>query len=117
MGVAATPGTIPWEGAELACIRDLDNPIWSKVFRKGRVREMPPSTSTRLSLTSFTIGQTTRGYRPGFGIKSGWSPRSKVMGTSDHLRYSGVVGPTDMTSRAVSFCFLLGSYELGPPKI
>jgi hypothetical protein len=23
---------------------------------------------------------------PGFGIKSEWSPQSKVMGTSDHLR-------------------------------
>jgi hypothetical protein len=35
--------------------------------------------------------------------------QSKVMGTSDHLRYSGVAGETAMTSRAVSFCFPLMS--------
>jgi hypothetical protein len=28
-----------------------------------------------------------------------------------------VVGLTAMTSRAMSFCFLLGSYESGPPKM
>jgi hypothetical protein len=53
---------------------------------------------------------------PSFGIKSGWSPQLKVMGTLDHLRYSGVAGPTAKTSRAVSFFFLLGSYESGPPN-
>jgi hypothetical protein len=31
------------------------------------------------------------------------------MGTSDHFMYSGVAGPTAMTSRAVSFYFLLDS--------
>jgi hypothetical protein len=46
---------------------------------------------------------------PQFGIKSGWSPLSKVMGTSDHFRYSTVVGETTTTSRAVSFYFLLNS--------
>jgi hypothetical protein len=29
----------------------------------------------------------------------------------------GVVGPTAKASRAVSFCFILGSYDSGPPKI
>jgi hypothetical protein len=37
------------------------------------------------------------------------------MGTSDHLRYSGVAGDTAMISQAVSFYFLLDSYESGPP--
>jgi hypothetical protein len=82
-----------------------------------RLRELPPYTSTQLSLTSFMMGQTTRGYHPSFGIKSGWSPRSKIMGTSDHLRYSRVAGLTAMTSRAVSFCFLVGSYESGPRNV
>jgi hypothetical protein len=86
MGVAA-PGTIPWKGVQLVHRRDLDNPVWSKAFRKRRLRELPPSTSTQLSLMSFT----------------------KVIGTSDHLRYLGVAGPTAMTSWAFSFCFLLGS--------
>jgi hypothetical protein len=114
MGIAAAPGTVPWKGARLVRRTDLDNPIWSKVFRKRRLRELPPSTSTQLSLTSFTMGQTTRGYCPDFGIKSKSSLRSKVMGTTDHLRYSRVVG---LTSQAVSFCFLLGSYESRPPKM
>jgi hypothetical protein len=72
-------------------------------------RELPPSMRTRLSLTSFTMGQVMRGYRPVFGIKSQWSLWSKVMGTSDHFKYAGVVGETAKTSRAVSLCFLLGS--------
>jgi hypothetical protein len=55
-----------------------------------------------------------RGNCPGYGTKSGWSLRSKVMGTSDHFRYSGVVGETAMTSQAVSFYFLVDSYEPGP---
>jgi hypothetical protein len=58
-----------------------------------------------------------RGYRPGFGTKSGWSLWSKVMGTSDHLRYSRVAGETVMTSRAVSFYFRLDSKESGSPEI
>jgi hypothetical protein len=33
--------------------------------------------------------QTMRGYHPGFGTKFRLSLRSKVMETSDHLRYSG----------------------------
>jgi hypothetical protein len=70
---------------------------------------------TQLRLMSLTMGLTMRGYRPGFGTMSGWSLRSKVMGTLDHLRYSGVAGETAMTSRAVSFYFLLDSYESGPP--
>jgi hypothetical protein len=44
---------------------------------------------TWLSLTYLMMGLTMRGYRPGFGTESGWSLRSKVMGISDHLRYSG----------------------------
>jgi hypothetical protein len=55
------------------------------------------------------MGLTMRGYRPGFGTKFRWSLRSKVMETSDHLRYSGVVGETVMTSRVMSFCFRLDS--------
>jgi hypothetical protein len=42
----ATPGAIPWKGAQLRRGRDLDNPIWLKVFRKTRLRELPPFTST-----------------------------------------------------------------------
>jgi hypothetical protein len=61
------------------------------------------------------MGLTMRVYRPGFGTKSEWSLRLKVMGTSDHLRHSGVVGETVMTTRAVSFYFLLDSYETGSP--
>jgi hypothetical protein len=54
-------------------------------------------------------GLVMRGYRPGFGTKFGWSLWSKVMGTSNHFRYSEVVGETTMTSRAMSFCFVLDS--------
>jgi hypothetical protein len=72
-------------------------------------------TRTRLSFMSLTMGLTIRGYHPGFGTKSGWSLRSKVMETLSHLTYSGVVGETTITSRAMSFCFLLDSHELGPP--
>jgi hypothetical protein len=46
---------------------------------------------------------------PRFGTKFRWSLRSKVMGTSDHVRYSGEVGETTMTSWAVSFFFCLDS--------
>jgi hypothetical protein len=67
----------------------MDNLIWSKVFRNRMFRELPPSMRTQLSLTSLTMGQTMSGYRPSFGIKSGWSLWSKVMGTSYYLRYSG----------------------------
>jgi hypothetical protein len=31
-GVAATPETVPWKGARLGHNKDLDNPIWSKIF-------------------------------------------------------------------------------------
>jgi hypothetical protein len=116
MGVVVVLGTIPWKGARLGCRRDLDNPIWSKVFRKKRLRELPPSTSTLLSLTSFMMEQTTRGYCPGFGIKSGWSPWSKVMGILDHLRYSGVAGLTTKTSQAVRFLLPLGLIRVGATK-
>jgi hypothetical protein len=34
MGDATIPGTIPWKGAQMGHRRDLDNPIWSKVFKK-----------------------------------------------------------------------------------
>jgi hypothetical protein len=109
MGVTATLGTILRKGARLGCSVVLDSPIWSKVFKNKMFRELPPSTRTQLSLTSLMMGLTIRGYRLGFGIKSGWSLWSKVMGTLDHFRYSGVVGETTMTSWAVNFCFLLGS--------
>jgi hypothetical protein len=69
---------------------------------------------TQLSLTSLTMGLTMRGYCLGFGTKFGWSLQSKVMGTSDHLRYSVVAGETAMTSQAVSFCFFIDSYDSGP---
>jgi hypothetical protein len=45
-GVATVAGTIPWKGTRLRRKRDLNNPIWSKVFRKRRLRELPPSTRT-----------------------------------------------------------------------
>jgi hypothetical protein len=70
---------------------------------------------TRLFLTSLMMGLTMRGYHPSFGTKSRWSMQSKVMGTSDHLRYSGVAAETAMTSWAVRFYFLLDSYDSGPP--
>jgi hypothetical protein len=62
-----------------------------------------------MSLTSLMMRLVIRGYRLSFETKSGWSLRSKVIGTSDQFRYSGVAGPTAMTSRTVSFCFLLDS--------
>jgi hypothetical protein len=64
---------------------------------------------TQLSFSSLMMGQTMRGNCPGLGKKSVWSLRPKVMGTSDHLRYTGLAGETAMTSRAVSFCFRLKS--------
>jgi hypothetical protein len=42
-------------------------------------------------------------------MKFGWSLQSNVMGTLDHFRYSRVVDDTAMTSRAVSFYFVLDS--------
>jgi hypothetical protein len=39
------------------------------------------------------------------------------MGTSDHLKYSGVVRSIDMISQAMSFYFLLDLYESEPLKI
>jgi hypothetical protein len=109
MGVAAAPGTMLWKGARLGHSKDLDNPIWSKVLRNRMFRELPPSMRTRLSLASWTMGQTVRGYRSIFGTKFRWSLRSKVMGTLDHLRYSGVAGETALTAPVVSFCFCLDS--------
>jgi hypothetical protein len=79
------------------------------VFKNRMLMELPPSMRTRLSLTSLRMGLMIRGYRPSFGMKSGWSLQSKVIGTSDHFRYSGVAGSIVMTSRAVSFYFLLES--------
>jgi hypothetical protein len=60
-----------------------------------------------------TMGLTIEGYRPSFRMKFGWSLQSKVIGTSDHFRYSGMVGPIAMTFRVVSFCFLHDYYVLG----
>jgi hypothetical protein len=98
MGVAAASRTMSWKGARLGHNIDLDNPISSKVFRNRMFREQLPMMRTRLSLTSLMMGQTMIGYHPGFAIKSRWSLQSKVMGTSDYLRYSGVVVETAMTS-------------------
>jgi hypothetical protein len=106
---------MPWKGARLGHSIALDNPIWSKVFKNRMFRELPPSMRTQLSFTSLTMGLTTGGYHPVFGTKSEWSLRSKVMGISYHLRYLGVAGETTMTSQAMSFCFLLDSYESGLP--
>jgi hypothetical protein len=83
--------------------------MWLKLFKNWMFRELPPSMRTRLSFTSMMTELTIRGYRPSFGTKSGWPMRSKVMGTSDHLRYSGVVAETAMTSWAWSFSFPLDS--------
>jgi hypothetical protein len=98
-GVATAPVTMSWMGSRLGCSRDLDNPIWLNVFRNIMFRELPPSMRTRLSLTSLMMWLTIIGYRPGFGMMSKCSLWSKVMGASEHLRYSGVVGETAMTSR------------------
>jgi hypothetical protein len=70
-------------------------------------RELSPSRRTQLSFTFLMMGLMIRGYRPGFGTKTGWSLRSKLMGNSNHYRYSRVAGETVMTSRVVSFCFPL----------
>jgi hypothetical protein len=80
---------------------DLDSSIWLNVFKNNMFRELSPLTRTQLSLTSLTMGLTIRGYRPSFGIKSGWSLRSKVMGTSYHFGYPGVAGETAKTSWVV----------------
>jgi hypothetical protein len=69
----------------------LGKPIWSNVFKNRMFMELPPSTRTQMSFTSLTMGLTMRGYRPDFSIKPGWLLWSKVMGTSDHFRYSGGV--------------------------
>jgi hypothetical protein len=73
-----------WNGAQLGCSADLDNPIWTKVFRNRMFKELPPSTRTRLSLYSLMMGPTVRWYHPSFGTKSGWLLHSKVMGIVDH---------------------------------
>jgi hypothetical protein len=106
---------MPGKGDRLGRNKDVDKPIRLKVFKNRMFRELPPSTRTQLSLTSLTMGLTMRGYHPRFSTKSGWSLRSKVMGTRDHLRYSGVAGETAMASWAMSFYFLLDSYEPEPP--
>jgi hypothetical protein len=80
------PGTMPWKGTRLGHNRDLDKPIWSKVFKNRMFRELPPSMRTQFSLTPLTMGPTMRAYHPSFGTKSRWLLWSKVMGTSDHLR-------------------------------
>jgi hypothetical protein len=67
-----------------------------------------PWNSARLGRSAM-MGLTMRGYLLGFGTKSRWSLWLKVMGISDHFSYSGVVGETTMTSRAMSFCFLIDS--------
>jgi hypothetical protein len=61
---------MPRKGGQLVCNKDLDHPIWSKVFKKRMVRELPPSMRTRMSLTSLMMGQTLSGYHPDFGTKS-----------------------------------------------
>jgi hypothetical protein len=115
MGVTATLGTMSWNRARLGHNADLDNPIWQIVFKNRMFRELPHSRRTQLSFTSLTLGLTMRGYCLSFCTKFEWSLQLKLMGTSDHLRYSGVAGETAMTSRAVSFYFLLDSYESGAP--
>jgi hypothetical protein len=108
-GVITALGDMPWKGAWLGCSVDLEIPIWSKVFKNKMFRVLPLLTRTQLSLTSLMMDLTIKGYRPDFGMNSGSSLWSKVMGTSDHFRYSGVAGDTAMTSRSVSFHFLLDS--------
>jgi hypothetical protein len=109
MGVTAAPWTMPWNEARLGRSADLDKPIWLNVFKNRMFRELPPLIRTQLSFTSFTMWLMMRGYHLSFGTKSRWSLPLKVMGTSHHFRYSGVVDETSMTSRVVSFCFLLDS--------
>jgi hypothetical protein len=79
-GFCCCPINYAVEGSPTGRSRDLDNPIKSNVFRNRMFRELPPLTRTRLSLTSFMMGLTIRGYRPSFDTKSGWSLQLKVMG-------------------------------------
>jgi hypothetical protein len=50
------------------------------------LRLLPPSMKTLVSLTLPMTGSTMSGYFPGLGTRSGWSPWSKVMGSSDQSR-------------------------------
>jgi hypothetical protein len=55
---------------------DLGKPIWSNVSRNRMLTKLPPSTRTQMSSTSMMMGLTISGYRPDFGMKSGWSFQS-----------------------------------------
>jgi hypothetical protein len=50
MGIAAALGTMPWKGARLMCIGDLDNPIWLKVLRKKQVEGAAPIQEHSINL-------------------------------------------------------------------
>jgi hypothetical protein len=43
-----------------------------------------------MSRVVLTSGSTMRGNLPDFGILSGWSIQSNVIGDSDHRRYSRI---------------------------
>jgi hypothetical protein len=104
------------EGAQLGCSRDLDNPIWSKVFEnKIYIQGSTDIDEDSVELDILDNGANYEKIPPWRWQKVGVALWSKVIGTSDHLRYLGVAGETAMTSWAMSFCFLLDSYDSGPP--
>jgi hypothetical protein len=80
---------MPWNEARLGPNTDLDNPIWWKIFKNRMFKELPPLIRTQLSLICFMMGLIVTGYRPYFGTESEWLLQLKVMGTSNHFRYSG----------------------------
>jgi hypothetical protein len=86
-GLDAFPGYDPVKGRRAGPDRgqiDLQEPEGLDV--DDVVRLLPPSMRTLVSLTLSMTGSTTSGYFPGLGTRSGWSPRSKVMGLSDQSR-------------------------------
>jgi hypothetical protein len=117
MGIAAIPRSIPWKGARLGHRRDLDNPIWSKVFRKKEVEGAASIHQHFVELDVFYDGADYEGTPPRLWYKV---QVVAVVESNGDLRPSMVLGGggTDRkTSRTVSFCFLLASYEWRPPKI
>jgi hypothetical protein len=116
MGIAIALGTMSWKEAQLVCRRDIDNPICLKVLKK----EIEGATSMNehsVELNVFYDGADYQRIPPRLWYKV-WEVTA-VKGKDD-LRpsmYSRVAGPTPRTSRSMSFCFVLGSYASGPPKI
>jgi hypothetical protein len=60
---------------------------------------------------------TISGQAPGCGTWSGWSLRSKVIGTSNNFRYDSIVDSVLKTSHRISFSRRLEGRAGDPPKI